>query len=155
MERIPITKEGYERLKKELETLETVERRKVIKAIAEARAHGDLSENAEFAAAKERQGFVEGRIRELHFKLSHSEIIDCSNLSKERVIFGSVVALINLETEEEVAYQLVGPDESDVPAGKISVLSPLGRALISKEEGDEIPVRTPSGVKRYEILEIR
>ncbi len=154
LERIPFTKEGYEKLKNELETLERVERPKVVKAIEEARAHGDLSENAEYHAAKERQGQLEARIQYLHTQLSKAEVIDCSSQICERVVFGVKVRLENLDTGDEVIYQIVGPDESDINEGKISVTSPLGRALIGKEEGDEVDVNTPSGVKHYEIVEI-
>ncbi len=154
MERTPITKEGYERLKKELEHLEKVERYEVIKAIEEARAHGDLSENAEYHAAKERQGQIEARIQYLNSKLASAEVIDCSNQSCEKVIFGVKVRLENLDTGEEVVYQLVGPDESDIKEGKISIQSPLGMALLGKEEGDEVEFRSPSGLKTYEVLEI-
>lgn len=154
MERVPFTREGYDRLKQELERLEKVERYAVIKAIEEARAHGDLSENAEYHAAKERQGHVEARIQYLKGKLGNAEIIDCSNQRCDRIVFGVRVRLSNLDTGEEVAYQLVGPDESDVGEGRISVSSPLGRALIGKEAGDEIEFKTPSGVKNYEVMEI-
>ncbi|OCC15290.1 Transcription elongation factor GreA [Dissulfuribacter thermophilus] len=154
LERIPFTKEGYEKLKKELETLERVERPKVVKAIEEARAHGDLSENAEYHAAKERQGQLEARIQYLHSQLSKAEVIDCSGQSCERVVFGVKVRLENLDTGEEVVYQIVGPDESDINEGKISVTSPLGRALIGKEEGDEVEVKTPAGLRYYEVVEI-
>jgi len=154
LERIPFTKEGYEKLKKELETLERVERPKVVKAIEEARAHGDLSENAEYHAAKERQGQLEARIQYLHSQLSKAEVIDCSGQSCERVVCGVKVRLENLDTGEEVVYQIVGPDESDINEGKISVTSPLGRALIGKEEGDEVEVKTPAGLRYYEVVEI-
>ncbi len=154
MERTPITREGYDRLKSELENLERVERYKVIKAIEEARAHGDLSENAEYHAAKERQGHVEARIQYLKSKLATAEVIDCENQSCDRVVFGVRVRLENIDTGQEVVYQLVGPDESDVQQGKISVTSPLGRALIGKTEGDEVEVKTPAGIRYYEILEI-
>ncbi len=154
MERTPITKEGYERLKQELEQLERVERHAVIKAIEEARAHGDLSENAEYHAAKERQGQIEGRIQYLKSKLGAAEVIDCSDQSCDRVVFGVKVRLENIDTGEEVVYQLVGPDESDVQEGRISVTSPLGRALIGKNEGDEVEFKSPSGLRSYEVLEI-
>jgi len=154
MERIPFTPEGYQKLKEELEHLERVERYEVIKAIEEARAHGDLSENAEYHAAKERQGQLEARIQYLNSKLAAADVIDCSNQSCEKVVFGVKVRLENLDTGEEVVYQLVGPDESDIKLGKISIKSPLGMALLGKEEGDEVEFRSPSGVKTYEILEI-
>jgi transcription elongation factor GreA len=154
MDRTPITKEGLERLRQELTRLERQERPSVIKAIAEARSHGDLSENAEYHAAKERQGFIEGRIAELHNKLATSEVIDCSNLPDDRVVFGTTVVLNDLDTGDEFKIRLVGPDESDADNGDISVLSPLGRALISKEPGDEIQVKTPGGLRLLEIVDI-
>lgn len=154
MQRTPITKEGYEQLKKELDHLEKVERYAVIKAIEEARAHGDLSENAEYHAAKERQGHVEGRIQYLKSKLGCAEVIDCANQPCDRVVFGVNVKLSNLDTGEEVAYRLVGPDESDIQAGKLSITSPLGKALLGKEPGDEIEFKSPAGLRNYEVLEI-
>ncbi|HID97640.1 MAG TPA: transcription elongation factor GreA [Thermodesulfobacteriaceae bacterium] len=154
MERNPITREGYEKLKAELEQLEKVERHKVIKAIEVARAHGDLSENAEYHAAKEKQGQIEARIQYLHGKLAAAEIIDCKDQDSDRVIFGVHVKLENIDTGDEVTYQLVGPDESDIKQGKISIRSPLGKALLGKYEGDEIEVNTPAGLRTYEILEI-
>lgn len=154
MDRTPITKEGLEKLREELTRLERVERPSVIKAIAEARSHGDLSENAEYHAAKERQSFIEGRIAELHSKLATSEIIDCSNLPDDRIVFGTTVLLNDLKTGNEFKIRLVGPDESDADNGDISVLSPLGRALISKEPGDEIQVKTPGGLRQLEIVDI-
>jgi transcription elongation factor GreA len=155
LERIPITKEGYDALRRELENLKTVERPKNIKAIEEARAHGDLSENAEYAAAKDRQGFLEGRIGELSFKLAHVEIIDPEKLPRDRAVFASRVVLENVETGENVVYQLVGPDESDIERGRISVHSPLGRALLGKRGGDEVTFVVPGGTKRYyEVVEI-
>ncbi len=154
MDRTPITKEGLEKLREELTRLERVERPSVIKAIAEARSHGDLSENAEYHAAKERQSFIEGRIAELHSKLATSEIIDCSNLPEDRIVFGTTVLLNDLKTGDEFKIRLVGPDESDADNGDISVLSPLGRALISKEPGDEIQVKTPGGLRQLEIVDI-
>lgn len=154
MERIPITREGYESLKRELEMLKSVERPRNIKAIEEARAHGDLSENAEFEAAKDRQAFIEGRISELGFKLGNAEIIDTDNLSKDRAVFGCRVVLENIDTGEEVRYQLVGPDESDIENGKISVVSPLGKAIIGRAPGDEVILTAPGGKRCYEIVEI-
>jgi len=126
----------------------------VIKAIEEARAHGDLNENAEYVAAKERQSFVEMKIREIEQRLANAEIMDTTNLPNDKVGFGSVVSLENLENGDEVTYQIVGPDESDIPSGKISIASPLGKALISKEVDEEVTVRTPGGIKRYTILKI-
>ncbi|TES88675.1 MAG: transcription elongation factor GreA [Desulfobacteraceae bacterium] len=155
MERIPITKEGYEALKNELEHLKTVKRPQNIKAIEEARAHGDLSENAEFAAAKERQAFIEGRINELGYKLGNADIIDPDILPKDRAVFACKVVLENIDTGESVEYKLVGPDESDIEKGRISVSSPLGQAIIGKKEGDEIILRAPGGKRSYELIEIR
>lgn len=155
MERIPITRNGYETLKNELVKLKTVERPQNIKAIEEARAHGDLSENAEFEAAKDRQAFIEGRIGELEFKLSNAEIIDPDDLSKDRAVFGCTVILENTETGEEVSYQLVGPDESSIEEGRISVSSPLGKAMLGKQPGDEVKLTAPGGVRRYELIEIQ
>lgn len=146
--------QGHERLRKELMRLERQERPEVIKAIEVARAHGDLKENAEYHAAKERQGHIEGRIMELKDKLGRAEVIDCSKVSCERVVFGTVVDLVDLDTDEELKYQLLGPDEADVKQGSISVLSPLGRAMIGKEVGDEVRVQTPGGVRELEIMEI-
>ena len=154
MEKIPFTREGYEALKRELEQLKTVERPQNIKAIEVARAHGDLSENAEFHAAKERQAFIEGRVNELGYKINNAEIIDISKLSKDAVVFGSQMVLENLDTGETIKYQLVGPDESDIVAGRISVSSPLGRALIGKKPGDEITIQAPGGKREYELIEI-
>lgn len=154
MERTPITKEGLEKLRQELQRLERKERPDVIKAIAEARSHGDLSENAEYHAAKERQGFIEGRIMELHGKIGSSEIIDISTLPEDRVVFGTIVLLNDLDTGDEFKIRLVGPDESNADDGDISVLSPLGRALIGKEPGDEVQVKTPGGLRLLEIMDI-
>ena len=154
MERIPVTPEGYEAIRHELEKLKRVERPKNIRAIEEARAHGDLSENAEYAAAKERQGFIEGRINELGYKLAHLEVIDPDSLTKDRAVFGSRVRLENMETGQDVQYQLVGPDESDLGKGRISIASPLGRALLGKKPGDELVVEVPGGKRSYELVEI-
>jgi transcription elongation factor GreA len=155
LDRIPVTPNGYENLKRELEKLKRVERPENIRAIEEARAHGDLSENAEYAAAKDRQSFIEGRIGELSHKLSVVEVINTDNLPKDRAVFGSRVLLENLETGQDVEYQLVGPDESDVDQGRISILSPLGRALLGKKPGDEVMVDVPGGRRAYELIEIR
>jgi transcription elongation factor GreA len=154
LERIPFTREGYEALKKELVQLKTVERPQNIKAIEVARAHGDLSENAEFHAAKERQSFIEGRVNELGYKLNNADIIDISKLSKDAVVFGCSILLENLDTGETTKYQLVGPDESNIEAGRISVSSPLGRALIGKKPGDEVVIQAPGGKREYELIEI-
>jgi transcription elongation factor GreA len=155
VERVPVTKDGYTALKKELENLKRFERPQNIKAIEEARAHGDLSENAEYAAAKDRQGFIEGRIAELEYKLAHADVIDPARLPKERIVFGSRVVLENIETGEGVEYQLVGPDESNIEKGRISVASPLGRAMIGKKPGDELTLMVPGGRRSYEVVEIR
>jgi transcription elongation factor GreA len=154
MPRSPITRNGYNQLHKELENLKKVIRPQVIKAIEEARAHGDLSENAEYVAAKEQQSFIEKKIQEIEQKLANSEIMDIINLPNGKVGFGSVVTLENLGNSGEVTYQIVGPDESDISAGKISISSPLGKALIGKEVAEEIAVQTPGGIKRYNILKI-
>jgi len=154
LERVPVTKEGYEALKKELENLKRVERPQNLKAIEEARAHGDLSENAEFAAAKDRQGFIEGRIGELGFKLANAEIINPDKLPKDRAVFGARVLLENIDTGEDVEYQLVGPDESDVEQGRISISSPLGKAILGKKPGDELALVVPGGKRVYELVEI-
>jgi transcription elongation factor GreA len=154
LSQIPITKEGYARLKKELETLKSVERPLNIKAIEEARAHGDLSENAEFSAAKERQSFLEGRIMELQYKLGNADIIDTENISKDSAVFGCKVMLENVDTGDEVTYQLVGPEESDIKEGRISVASPLGQAIIGKIIGDEITIVAPGGKRSYELIDI-
>lgn len=154
MERIPVTREGYEFLKKELEKLKRVERPQNIRAIEEARAHGDLSENAEFAAAKDRQGFIEGRIGELEYKLANADVIEPDKLNKEKAVFGSRVLLENIETGQDVEYQLVGPDESDIERGRISISSPLGRAILGKKPGDELVLQVPGGRRVYELVEI-
>jgi transcription elongation factor GreA len=149
LERTPITRQGYETLKRELEYLKANERPQVIRAIEEARAHGDLSENAEFDAAKNRQGFIEGRMCELEFKLASADIIDTDNLSRDRAVFGSSVILENIDTGETVQYQLVGPDESNIEKGRISVTSPLGRAIIGKKTGDTLVLKAPGGIRQY------
>ena len=154
MDRVPVTREGYEALKKELENLKRIERPQNIKAIEEARAHGDLSENAEFAAAKDRQGFIEGRISELEFKLANADVITPEKLPKDRAVFGSKVLLENIDTGEEVKYQLVGPDESDIGNGRISVSSPLGKAILGKKPGEELILEVPGGKRTYEFVEI-
>lgn len=154
MDRVPITREGYENLQKELANLKSVERPGNIKAIEEARAHGDLSENAEYHAAKERQALIEGRIGELEYKLASAEIIDPDKVPKDKAVFGCTVVLENSDTGEEVSYQLVGPDESDIEKGRISVSSPLGKALIGKKPDDEIVLDAPGGKRYYELVEI-
>ncbi|MGD8775622.1 MAG: transcription elongation factor GreA [Syntrophobacterales bacterium] len=154
MDRFPITREGYNRLRSELQRLEQEERPQVIQAISDARGHGDISENAEFEAAKERQALVEGKINDLHHKLSQCEVVELTEGSHERVIFGTTVELEDLDTGEEVRYRLVGPFEADLSQGTISVISPIGRALIGKEAGDEIKVKTPGGVRNFEIIDV-
>ena len=154
MDRVPVTKQGFEALRKELSNLKKNERPQNIKAIEEARAHGDLSENAEYAAAKDRQGFIEGRIGELEFKLANIDIIETDNLPKDRAVFGCKVVLENIETGEDVSYQLVGPDESDIENGRISVSSPLGKAIIGRKPGDELTLEVPAGKRSYELIEI-
>ena len=154
MDRVPVTRQGYATLKKELENLKRVERPRNIKAIEEARAHGDLSENAEFDAAKDRQGFIEGRIGELEYKLGNADVINTDNLPKDRAVFGNTVMLENIDTGEEVEYQLVGPDESDIGNGRISVSSPLGKAILGKKPGDELTLEVPGGKRIYEIVDI-
>jgi transcription elongation factor GreA len=152
--KIPMTRQGYQALKVELERLKREERPANIRAIEEARSHGDLSENAEFAAAKDRQSFLEGRIAELEYKVANADIIDTRNLSKEKAVFGSRVVLENVETGEDVEYQLVGPDESNINAGRISISSPLGNAIIGKKPGDELTIQVPGGRRIYELVDI-
>jgi transcription elongation factor GreA len=154
MARSPITRNGYNQLHKELENLKKVVRPQVIKAIEEARAHGDLSENAEFVAAKEQQSFIEKKIHEIEQKLANSEIMDILPPSNGQIGFGSLVTLENLNNGEKVTYQIVGPDESDISSGRISIASPLGKALISKEVDEEVTVQTPGGAKKYVVLGI-
>ena len=155
MQRIPMTVNGIDALKAELEKLKTVDRPRVVEAIAEARAHGDLKENAEYHAAREQQGFMEARIRDIESKLSHAQIIDVTTLPNTgKVIFGVTVELINLDTDATVTYQIVGDDEADLKHNKISVNSPIARALIGKEEGEEVLVKAPSGDIDYEIVQV-
>ena len=155
MQKTPMTLHGAEKLRVELDELKRVARPNVIKAIAEAREHGDLKENAEYHAAREQQGFIEGRIAEIEAKLSTAQIIDVSRLDSDKVVFGATVSLIELESEEAVTYQIVGDDEADIKAGKISVSSPLARALIGREVDDIAQVQAPGGIREYEIVEIR
>ena len=156
MNKIPLTVAGAEQLRTELHRLKTVERPSVISAIAEARSHGDLSENAEYDAAKERQGFIEGRIKELEGKLSNAQIIDPSSLDADgRCVFGATLDLEDVSSGEAVTYQIVGDDEADVKAGKISVSSPIARALIGKYAGDIAEVKAPGGVREYEVVDVR
>lgn len=155
MQRTPMTPRGHAALKDELHQLKTVERPKTIQDIAEARAHGDLSENAEYDAAKERQAFVEARIRELESKLSSCEVIDPAAQATDRIVFGATVELVDLDDDAAVTWQIVGDDEADPKAGRISVSSPVARALIGRREGDEVEVRAPGGSKTYEVTTIR
>ena len=153
--KLPITKEGLEKLRQELQKILTVERPKNIKAIEEARSHGDLNENAEYHAAKEKQSLLEAKINELEMAISRSEVIEIDKEPGERIVFGATVELRNIADNQNVIYQLVGPYESDPEHGKISVTSPLGKALIGNEEGDSIKIKAPGGVQEFEILEIR
>jgi transcription elongation factor GreA len=150
----PITPDGHQRLQEELHLLKVVKRPAVIRAIAEARAHGDLKENAEYHAAKEEQSFIEGRIQELESKIALANIIDIDKLPKDKVYFGSKVKVVNLDTDEKMIFQIVSEEESDIKAGKINNTSPLGKSLISKTKGDIVAVQTPRGLKEYEILKI-
>ena len=154
MERIPMTAEGYARLETELKRLKTVERPDVIKSLSAAREHGDLAENAEYHAARERQSFIEGRVRELEDKLSRAEVIDVSKLSGKDVKFGATVTLADEETDEKKTYQLVGADEADVNNGRLSITSPVARALIGRGIGDSVHVNTPNGGRSYEVIKI-
>jgi transcription elongation factor GreA len=155
MQRVPVTPEGYKKIQEELERFLKVERPKNIQAIAEARAHGDLSENAEYHAAKERQSFIEGRIQELQAKVALAEIIDPSRISQSNVAFGATVKVLDTEANEEYVFVLVGTEEADVKQGRISVSSPVGRALLGKEVGDSVTIKAPARTMEYEILEIR
>lgn len=156
MSKVPMTAIGAKRLEQELHDLKTVQRPRIIAAIAEARAHGDLRENAEYHAAKEQQSFTEGRIGEIEVKLSNAQIIDVTKLADTgKVVFGATVHLTNLKTQEEVIYQIVGDDEADIKAAKISISSPIARALIGKEEGDVINVNTPAGMTEYELTAVK
>ena len=155
IDKVPTTREGLEKLKQELHNILTVERPRNIKAIEEARSHGDLSENAEYHAAKEKQSFLEAKINELEMAISRSEVIEIDRGQTETIIFGTTVELRNIANNQNVKYQLLGPYESDPESGRISVTSPLGKALIGKEEGDDIKIKTPGGVQEFEILEIR
>lgn len=154
MEKAPITKEGYERLEAELKRLKHEERPAVIQQIAEAREHGDLKENAEYHAAREKQGFIEGRIQELEDMVVRAQVIDVSTLSGSRVVFGATVKVVDCSTDDEHTYQIVSEYEADLEKGKISFVSPIARAFIGKEEGDEVKVNTPGGQKTYEILDV-
>jgi len=154
VEKIPMTKKGYIKLGEELERLRKVDRPQNIRDIEEARSHGDLSENAEYHAAKERQGFIEGRLQELQGKIARAEVIDTSKFTNEKVVFGATVVLLDQDSEEERRYTLVGTDEADLKDGKISILSPVGKALISHRIGDVVTITVPAGTVDYEILDI-
>ncbi|MFC3674019.1 transcription elongation factor GreA [Ferrovibrio xuzhouensis] len=154
MQKIPMTAGGYQRLETELKHLKSVERPAVIRAISEAREHGDLSENAEYHAAKERQGWIETRVLELEDKLRRAEVIDVSKLSGDKVKFGATVVLADEDSGEESTYQIVGADEADIKAGLLSITAPLARALVGKAEGDNVEVTTPGGAKAYEIVSV-
>jgi transcription elongation factor GreA len=154
MEKIPMTRAGNVALNEELKLLKSVERPAVIRAIAEARAHGDLSENAEYHAAREKQSFIEGRVKELEAILSRADVIDPASLSGT-IKFGATIRLVDEDTDEEKTYQIVGEPEADIESGKLNIKSPLARALIGKDEGDSVEVRTPGGEKSYEILSIK
>lgn len=155
MEKVPMTKEGYENLLTEIKRLKTVDRPAVVKAIEEARSHGDLSENAEYHAAREKQGFIEGRLNELEDKIARAEVIDVSQLSGRTIRFGATVTVADEDTDKESTYQIVGEDEADISKGRLSVTAPLARALIGKQTGDALEVATPGGSKGYEVVKVR
>ena len=155
MDKLPMTPGGLVRLQEELKQMKTVERPSVIRALEEARAHGDLSENAEYHAAKERQSFIEGRVAELEDKISRAEVIDASKLTGTTIRFGATVTLADEDTDEEATYQIVGADEGDIAKGRISFTSPLARALIGKSPGDAVEVSTPGGSKAYEVIKVK
>ena len=156
MSKVPVTVRGHEMLQSELKKLKSTDRPAVIKAIAEARAHGDLKENAEYHAAKDQQGFIEARIKDLEGKLSHVQVIDVTAIdARGKVIFGSTVVIYDENTEKETTYTIVGEDEADIKSGMISYTSPIARALIGKNEGDEVEFQAPDGVKTFEVLEVR
>jgi transcription elongation factor GreA len=155
MAKIPMTPNGMAQLTEELQHLKSVERPNIIAAIAEARAHGDLRENAEYHAAKERQGWIEARIRDIESKLSHVQVVDVSKMTNQgKVVFGSTVKLIDVDTDKEITYQIVGEDEADLKMHKLSIASPMARGMIGKEVGDSFDVNTPKGVLSYEIIEV-
>src|SRR5262249_40177123 len=155
MDKVPMTTGGYRKLEDELKHLKSVERPAVIQAIAEARTHGDLSENAEYHAAKERQGFIEGRMMELEDLISRAQVIDTSKLTGKQIKFGAIVTVVDEDTEEKAKYQIVGDFEADVKQGRVSVSSPIARALIGKEVGDTVEVNTPGGGRSYEITKVQ
>jgi transcription elongation factor GreA len=156
MSKVPLTARGAANLQEELKRLKSIERPKVIKAIAEAREHGDLKENAEYHAAREQQSFIEGRIKDIEGKLSHAQVIDVTKLDAGgKVVFGATVVVLELDNDQEFTYQIVGEDEADIKSGLISVSSPIARALIGKQEGDDVFLQTPGGAREFEILEVR
>jgi len=154
MTKVYLTKPGYEALQLELKRLKTVDRPRIIKAIAEARAHGDLSENAEYKSAKEEQSFIETRIAEVETKLAYATVVDISQLSGNKVLFGATVRLLDVDSNDEVIYQIVGPDEADVKQGKISNESPVAKGLIGRQTGDLVEIRVPKGTREFEILDV-
>jgi len=151
---VPMTPEGYQRLQEELKHLIRVERPKVVQDIAEARGHGDLSENAEYDAAKERQGFVEGRIAEINGKMARAQVIDASDIDSDKIVFGATVTLFDVESENEATYRIVGEDESDIKKGLISINSPVAKALIGHRVDDEVQIKVPSGIRIYEVINV-
>jgi transcription elongation factor GreA len=153
-ESVPMTAEGHQRLQEELKYLVRTERPKVVQDIAEARSHGDLSENAEYDAAKNRQGFVEGRIQEINSKIALAQVIDPKTIKSDKIVFGAKVNLFDIDTEQEVSYQIVGEDEADIKVGKISIGSPVGKALIGHRVDEEVTIVVPSGIKLYEVTNI-
>ncbi len=154
VDKVPMTVEGFEQLKKELERLKSVERPRIVKEIEVARAHGDLSENAEYQYAKEQQGLIEARIREIEDKLARAQVIDVTKVKTDKVVFGSTVTIYEINEEKEYTYKIVGDDEADISKGKISISAPIARGLIGKEEGDEVKIKTPGGVREFEIVKI-
>lgn len=155
MDKFPLTQEGYENLQAELTRLKHTDRPNIIKAIEEARKHGDLSENAEYHAAKEKQGFIEGRIKDLEYKIGHAEVIDVKKLTGDTIKFGATVDIVDEDTDAQKTFQIVGEEESDITKGKLSIASPLARALIGKKKGDTVEVKAPKGNKYYEVLTIK
>lgn len=155
MDKVPVTIDGFKRMEEEVKHLKTSERPTVIKAIAEAKEHGDLKENAEYHAAREKQSFIEGRILELEDKIARADIVDPRNLSGDKVMFGAVVTMIDEDTEEEISYHIVGEYEADIKQNMVAVTAPIARALIGKSVGDSVEVHAPSGVKNYEILQVK
>lgn len=154
-QQVPMTREGYQRLQEELKKLMRVDRPQVVQAIAEARGHGDLSENAEYEAAKDRQSFIEGRIKELNDKIARAQVINPAELNSEKIVFGAKVTLFDVDSGSEVTYQIVGEDEADIKDAKISVTSPVGKALIGHRLDDEVRIQVPSGIRIYEVIDIK